>query len=123
MNGVSTARAFAACVRIVYFGRKRQVRSQTVTSMLTAIGETIKLVHQFNLLKDPEKPDRFQPRLVQTLHGWCKADPASKKMLPVEMDVPELIVTEVRHFLASEKDRTVGDWTLIAFYYLLQIGK
>ena len=104
---VGTVRAFAACARTGYFGWQRQVRSRTVTSMLTAIGETIKLVHQFNPLKDPEKPDRFQPRLAQTLDGWGKADPASKKMLPVEVDVPELIVAEARHFLALEKDRAV----------------
>ena len=57
------------------------------------------------------------------MDGWGKVDPASKKMLPVEVDVPELIVTEARHFLAPEKDRAVGDWALIAFYYLLWIGE
>ena len=63
-NRVNTAKAFIAYARTGYFGWQRQVRSQTVTSMLMAIGETIKLVYQFNPLKDPKKPDRFQPWLT-----------------------------------------------------------
>jgi hypothetical protein len=91
--------------------------------MLTAIGAKIKLVYELDPLKDPQKPDKFQPRLAQTLEGWAKSDPASKKMLPVEVDVPELIIADALHFLATEKERAVGDWACLAYYYLLRIGE
>lgn len=50
-------------------------------------------------------------------------DPPTMKMLPVEADVPELLVAHGRDLSASELDRAVGDLVMIAFYYLLRIGE
>ena len=44
-------------------------------------------------------------------------------MLPVEVDVPELIIADALHFLATAREKAVGDWSLIAYYYLLRIGE
>ena len=53
------------------------------------------------------------------LEGYAKADPPTRKMLPVEADVPKLLVD-----LGYGKDGTIqtqaiGDLSLIAFYYHL----
>lgn len=92
--------------------------------MLTAIGAEIKLVYEVDPLKDKQNPAQFAPRLAATLEGWAKDDPASKKMLPVEVDVPEWLVWDSQHnSAATEKDRAVADWALSGFYYLLRIGE
>ena len=41
--------------------------------------------------------------------GWYKEDPATKKKLPVEVDIPELLVSEGLKPGAKEKTKAVGD--------------
>ena len=55
--------------------------------------------------------------------GWRKEDPPTKKMLPVEADVPEFLGQVGRGAAATELDRAVGDLAMIAFYYLLRVGE
>ena len=57
------------------------------------------------------------------LDGFRKADPPTTKQLPVEVDVPEILVTFGRESKARELDHAIGDLTMIAFYYLLRIGE
>ena len=57
------------------------------------------------------------------LAGYAKEDPPTKKKLPVEADVPELLID----IAYTNKDDTfaqaTADLALIAFYYLLRIGE
>jgi hypothetical protein len=57
------------------------------------------------------------------LDGFRKADPPTTKQLPVEADVPEFLVKRGLESEARELDRAIGDLTMVAFYYLLHIGK
>jgi len=57
------------------------------------------------------------------MSGWRKADPATKKMLPVGIDVPEHLGEVGLLPTATELEKAVGDDSLIAFYYLLRIGE
>ena len=57
------------------------------------------------------------------INGCTKADPPTQKKLPVEADVPELLIEMGYGKSGSIQSQAVGDLTLIAFYYLLQIGK
>ena len=57
------------------------------------------------------------------LDGFAKEDPATKKKLPVEVDIPNYVAELGRAKEASELARAVGDFTLIAFYYLLRVGE
>jgi hypothetical protein len=57
------------------------------------------------------------------LDGFRKADPPTTKQLPVEADVPEFLVQLRLSPEARELDCALGDLTMIAFYYLLRIGK
>ena len=45
------------------------------------------------------------------------------KKLPVESDIPEFLARAGQAVNATERVRVVGDWSLIALYYLLRIGE
>jgi hypothetical protein len=62
-------------------------------------------------------------RLQQILDGFRKDDPPTRKKLPVEADVPEFLVSLGLASEAHELDQSIGNLTMIAFYYLLCIGK
>ncbi len=57
------------------------------------------------------------------IDGYTKADPPTKKMLPVAANVLELMVEMGYGKDGWKKAQAVGDLTLIAFYYLLCIGE
>ena len=59
---------FAARVRTGYYGHGRKVKTATVSSALTAIGQTIALVHGENPIKLRYSSD-LAPRLSQMLQG------------------------------------------------------
>ena len=65
----------------------------------------------------------FLPCLAQLQNGWKKEDPPSEKKLPVEVDVPELLVKWGMAASAMVLATVVGDLTLIAFYFLLRVGE
>ena len=113
---------FAAVVRTGYFGRGRRVQAGTVSQALAAVGTTISLVCGTNPIKEPGT-NSLAPRLKQIMEGWRKHDPPVQKKLPVEADVPEFLAKAALSPAATEKMKALGDWALIAFYYLLQIGE
>jgi hypothetical protein len=57
------------------------------------------------------------------LEGYSKADPPTRKMLPVEADVPKLLVEMGYGKEGTIHTQAIGDLSLIAFYYLLWIGE
>jgi hypothetical protein len=57
------------------------------------------------------------------IDGYTKADPPTQKKLPVEADVPELLIEMGYGKSGSTQSQAVGDLALIAFYYLLRIGE
>jgi hypothetical protein len=57
------------------------------------------------------------------LDGWEKGDPPTRKMLPVESDVPEFMASVGTMPDATQLDKAIGDLGLIAFYYLLRVGE
>ncbi len=89
---------------------------------LMAVGQTIALVCDSNPTKVTGS-ERFLPCLQIMLDGYRKVDPTTKKMLPVQADVPELLVKTAYKFGSSEQDKATANLTMIAFYYLLCISK
>jgi len=67
--------------------------------------------------------DKFLPALQIMLEGYAKDDPPTRKMLPLETDVPELLIEMGYSKSGTAHTQAVGDLTLIAFYYLLRIGE
>ena len=57
------------------------------------------------------------------LNGYGKEDPATIKKLPVQSDIPELLVSMAYNGNSTEKDKAATDLTMIAFYYLLRVGE
>ena len=113
---------FAQRVRTGYYGRGRQVQAPTVTGAITAVGQTISLAIGHNPTKVLGS-DKFLPALQVMIDGFAKEDPPTRKMLPVEADVPECLVEMGYSKSGTAHTRAVGDLSLIAFYYLLRIGE
>ena len=67
--------------------------------------------------------DKYFNNIEAMLDGFRKKDPWVKKMLPVKVDLPELICHHGLNPLASERDKAVGNLSLIALYYILHQGK
>ncbi|EJK56479.1 hypothetical protein THAOC_23623 [Thalassiosira oceanica] len=59
------------------------------------------------------------------LKGFRNEDPATVKKLPIEVDVPELLVKCAAKEGATAQEKRVADLTLdlVAFYYLLRVGE
>ena len=113
---------FVAQTRTGLYGHRQQVQSSTVTGAITAIGQTITLACN----KNPTKvlgSEKFLPALQIMVDGYTKADPPTQKKLPVEVDVPELLIKIGYGKSGSVQSQAVGDLVLIAFYYLLRISE
>jgi hypothetical protein len=78
---------FMAQVHTGYFGQGKQVKHCTVSSALTAVGQTIALACNDNPTKIYGSK-KLLPRLAVILDGYRKEDPATIKKLPVQSDVP-----------------------------------
>ena len=113
---------FAQRIRTGYYGRGRQVQAATVTSAITAVGQTISMAVGNNPAKILGS-DKFLPALQIMIEGYEKADPPTRKMLPIDSDVPELLIEMGYSTSGTAHTQAVGDLTLIAFYYLLRIGE
>jgi hypothetical protein len=67
--------------------------------------------------------EKFLPALQIMIEGYSKEDPPTRKMLPIETDVPQLLVELGYSESGTAHAQAIGDLTLIAFYYLLRIGE
>ena len=100
----------------------KRVQASMVIGALTSIGQEIVLAYGEN----PAKlvwSDKYLPWLQHMYDGWRKEEPATTKQLSIEANVPELVADHGLWVSATERDRAVGDLTLITFYYLLHIGE
>ncbi len=113
---------FAQRVRSGFFGHGRQVQSATVSQAITAIGQTIEMARNVNPTKIMGA-DKFLPAVQVLLDGYGKTDPPTNKKLPVESDVPELLIDMGYGTGGTPHSQAIGDLALIAFYYLLRIGE
>ncbi len=113
---------FAAQVRTGFYGAGRQVKNCTVSCALMAVGQTIALACKSNPTKIVGSKCLL-PCLQIMLDGYRKVDPPTQKKLPVQSDVPKLLVTTAYQPGTAEVQRATADLTMIAFYYLLRVGE
>ncbi len=113
---------FAQRVRTGFYGRGRQVQASTVTSAITAVGQTISMAVGNNPTKIIGS-EKFLPALQIMIEGYSKEDPPTRKMLPIKTDVPQLLVELGYSESGTAHAQAIGDLTLITFYYLLRIGE
>jgi hypothetical protein len=58
------------------------------------------------------------------LDGYRKVNPATRKELPVQSDVPELLVKMAyQQGTTTQCQRATADLTMVVFYYLLRVGE
>jgi hypothetical protein len=93
-----------------------------VATAISALGKAISLACDGNPTKIAGS-DRLVPRIAQTLDAWRKVDGPVMKKLPVEANVPELLVKWGLSPTGTEASKAIGDLALVAFYYLLRIGE
>jgi hypothetical protein len=113
---------YAARVRSGYFGKGKQVQASSVTSAITAVGKKIAMDTNTNRTKLMGSK-QFIICIQELLDGYRIADPPTEKKLPNEADVPELLFELGYGPSSTTLGKTVGDLTLIAFYYLLRVSK
>ncbi len=113
---------FVAQVRSGYYGNGSQVKNCIVSSALTAVGQTIALACDSNPTK-VRGSERLLPHLQIMLDGYKKVDPATRKRLPIQSNVPELLVETAYQPGITVCQRATADLTMIAFYYLLRVGE
>jgi hypothetical protein len=99
-----------------------QVEKCTVSSALTAVGQMIALACNSNPTKVVGSK-RLLPCLQIMLDGYRKVGPPTRKKMPVQMEIPELLVTTAYQLGTAEVHRTTADLTMIAFYDLFWIGE
>jgi hypothetical protein len=87
-----------------------------------AIGQTIKMACNVNPTKVMGS-NKFLPAVQVVLDGYGKTNPPTNKKLPVESDVPELLVNLGYGKGRTPHSRAIGDLAIIAFYNLLRIGE
>eukprot|EP00956_Cyclotella_meneghiniana_P042491 scaffold248501_cov111-Cyclotella_meneghiniana.AAC.2 len=114
-----TIQSFAAGVRTGRLGGGRQVRAGTVSQALSAVNTTIALAIDEQPFK-VKGSKNFIPLIAQTLNGWEKEDPGVEKKMPVEADVPELLVDMGMEEEASEltKAHTKSEKELLSAYFV-----
>jgi hypothetical protein len=64
------------------------------------------------------------PPLPSGYVGWIsEGGPVHSEKLPIQADVPELLVKTVYQPGKPAQQQATADLTMIAFYYLLRVGK
>jgi hypothetical protein len=96
--------------------------AQSVARLWLSVGQTITLACDSNPTKVIGS-ERLIPHLQIMLDGYRKVDPATCKKLPVQSNVPELLVETAYQQVTTQRQRATVDLTMIAFYYLLRVGK
>jgi hypothetical protein len=86
------------------------------------IGQTIALACDSNPTKVVGSK-RLLPRLQIMLDGYKKVGPATHKKLPIQSDVPKLLVKTAYQPGTTECQWATADSTMIAFYYLFRVGE
>ena len=79
-----------------------------------AVGQTIALACNNNPTKI-NGSNKLLPCLQIMLDRYRKEDPATIKKLPVQADIPELLVSRAYQGGGTEMDKAATDLTMIAF--------
>ena len=112
--------AFAARVRTGYYGKGHTVRVPSVTKALAAISKTIELAGESSPLYKSEKT--YKTPVARLIEGYRREDPPSTPQLAIPICVPEECQDAGNRSKHPFK-QAVGDLSIIAFYYLLQVGE
>ena len=112
--------AFAARVRTGHYGRKNQVKVQSVADALSAITKTHELAGEPSPVL--QAPGTYTVPVARLVEGFRREDPPPVAQIAVPVGVP--CECRRRAYLGTcPKDRAIGDLAVIAFFYLLRVGE
>ena len=112
---------FAGRVWEGYLGRGHQVSTARVQTAVRAIGQTCELDRGVNPLY--RAPEKYLRPLEHMFAGFRKSDKLPVPEIAIPVGVPDQMATVGMAPIASPREQAVGDFGLIAFYYLLRVGE
>ena len=113
--------AFAHHVRSGGVSRRtHQVRTQTVQVALRAISTKIQLDGQQSPVVDSQ--GKYPKKISELLESYRREDPPPTPKLAVPLSVPRFMLMN-NYSSKSAKEKSTGDMTIIAFYFLLRVGE
>ena len=98
---------------------KHKASAQTVALAFRAIATQCQLDSKFNPLAAAQ--GGYPKKIGMLLEGYRREDPPPQPRLAVPVAVPNLIYMCMAN--KGDKEKCVGDLSLIAFYYLLRVGE
>ena len=117
---------FGAAVRKGIYGNCKQVVRDTVSTAISAIGQTITMDGR-NGKENPVMQQGSKHQFIAPVHrmlqGFANDDPPTTKKLPIGVDIPEFLCDLGCSEHAKPKDLRVGLLIIVAFYYLLRVGE
>ena len=117
---------FGAAARKGDYSNCQQVAKASVSTATSVIGQIITM-DGHNGKKNPVMQEGSTKKFIEPVHrmlqGFANNDPPTTKKLPVDVDVPEFLCDLGCSEHASPKDCGVGLLVLVAFYFLLRVGK
>ena len=112
--------AFAARVRTGYYGLGNRVRVKTVTDALSAISKTIELAGLPSPIYQTEKT--YKIPVARLVEGYRREDPPAVPQLALPVSIPTHCRSSA-YTRTCDKEKAIGDLTIIAFFYLLRVGE
>ena len=118
---IRATNGFARRVRQGHLGRGNQVTCPKVQTAARAIGQTYELDLGFNPLYRAH--ERYLKPIEIMFSGFRQEDPLPVSEIAIPVGVAQQIACIGLMDGATPKETTVGDLTLITFYYLLRVGE
>ena len=111
--------AFAARVRTGFYGRGRQITVGEVAKALAAISKTIELAGETSPVYRAH--NKYTLPVERLIEGYRRADPPAVPQLALPVKVPRHILKQST--TGTNKEKTIAELGVIAFYYLLRVGE
>ena len=99
--------------------RTHKVRAPSVSLAFQAISTTLQLASKPNPLVDAQ--GNYPKAIKMLLQGYANEDPPAQPKLAVPVSVPNMMYDI--GCSKTERSKCIGDFGLIAFYYLLRVGE
>ena len=112
--------AFAARVRIGFYGEGNQVKVQTVSKALAAVSKTCELAGQPSPVYRADQ--KYQRGIEAMIEGMRRQDPLPRPQLAIPVKVVKT-AAKIAQGNDDRKMHAVTDLMTIAFYYLLRSGE
>ena len=112
--------AFATSVRKGDYGRKHQVKVQSVKDTLAAISKTIELAGERSPVYKTDK--NYKTPVARLIEGFKREDPPAVPQIAIPVAVVEQCLKRA-YKSTTPFQQAQGDLSVIAFFFLLRVGE